>query len=137
VGDEIDLGVVIEHGRIEKDATTGQSGREQIIAKMCTADVLLLLHGEGQWCQEYIPSKLYDYFWTRRPVWAIINRNPQLDALLMERGAYLSVGIGEIEATLTTIWLDWQNKQLIEPNFQPITVEAAVKTIIEAVDTLA
>lgn len=136
LGDEIEPGVVIEHGRIEKDATTGQSGREQIIAKMRAADVLLLLHGEGQWCQEYIPSKLYDYFWTRRPVWAITNRNPQLDALLMERGAYLSAGINEIEATLTTIWFDWENKQLIEPDFQPITVEAAVKTIIEAVDTL-
>ena len=48
---------VIEHGRLEFDFYTGLSGREQIAIKMQKSDILLLLHGNTEWCREYIPSK--------------------------------------------------------------------------------
>ncbi len=124
--------VLIAHGRLERDPVTGQSGREQVAQKMQEADVLLLLHGNDEWCAEYIPSKFYDYLWAARPIWAITHRNPQLDAMLLERGSYLSadgdaVGIAK---TLEQIWLDWEQKQLITPIYNPIGVDQAVHTIL-------
>ena len=123
---------MIAHGRLEKDPQTGKSGRERVVEKMQEADVLILLHGNDEWCAEYIPSKFYEYLWTGRPIWGITHHNRQLDAMLLERGAYLSqVGKElEIEATLEKIWLDWKNQGLIEPKWQPLGVDQAVVRIL-------
>ena len=125
--------VVVEHGRIEKDPITGKSGRQRIAERMQASDVLLLLHGDDEWCAEYIPSKMYEYFWMGRPIWAITHRNPQMNAFLHERNAYISAAndtqsIGE---NLEQIWLDWQNKNLRQLRFEPIGVRQAVNTILE------
>ena len=127
--------VLVSHGRLEIDPITGKSGRQRVAEKMQEADVLILLHGNDEWCAEYIPSKLYDYFWTGRPIWGITHRNPQLDQMLLERGAYLSAaGDSEgISMALQRIWLDWQSKQLIEPDWMPIGVDQAVNTILTQV----
>jgi hypothetical protein len=99
---------------------------------MQAADVLILLHGNDEWCAEYIPSKFYDYLWTGRPIWGITHRNPQLDEMLLGRGAYLSPqsNVLEIEITLEKIWIDWCNKKLIEPIWKPIGVDQAVANIL-------
>jgi glycosyltransferase involved in cell wall biosynthesis len=125
--------LVVEHGRIEKDPITGKSGRERIAERMQASDVLLLLHGDDEWCTEYIPSKMYEYFWMGRPIWAITHRNPQMNAFLLERNAYISTAndtqsIGE---NLEQLWLDWQNKNLRQLRFEPIGVRQAVNTILE------
>ena len=127
--------VLLAHGRLEIDAITGKSGRERVAEKMQEADVLILLHGNDEWCAEYIPSKFYDYLWTGRPIWGITHRNPQLDQMLLERGAYLSAeGDSEgISMALERIWLDWQAKILIEPIWKPIGVDQAVSTILTQV----
>uniref|UniRef100_UPI0040488814 glycosyltransferase n=1 Tax=Polynucleobacter sp. TaxID=2029855 RepID=UPI0040488814 len=124
--------VLTAHGRLEKDPITGKSGREQVAERMQAADVLILLHGNDEWCAEYIPSKLYDYLWTGRPIWGITHRNPQLDQLLLERGAYLSPQ-GDPEAVgfaLEKIWLDWKSQQLIESKWIPVGVSQAVSRIL-------
>jgi len=102
---------------------------------MQEADVLILLHGNDEWCAEYIPSKFYDYLWTGRPIWGITHRNPQLDQMLLDRGAYLSAeGDSDgISMALEKIWLDWQFKRLIEPIWKPIGVDQAVSTILTQV----
>jgi hypothetical protein len=125
--------LVVEHGRIEKDPITGKSGRERIAERMQASDVLLLLHGDDEWCAEYIPSKMYEYFWMGRPIWAITHRNPQMNAFLRERNAYISAAndaqsIGE---NVEQIWLDWQSKNLRQLRFEPIGVRQAVNTILE------
>jgi glycosyltransferase involved in cell wall biosynthesis len=129
--------ILLSHGRLEKDPVTGKSGRERVVEKMQGADVLILLHGNDEWCAEYIPSKFYDYLWTGRPIWGITHRNPQLDQMLLDRGAYVSAeGDSEgIAMALERIWLDWQKKQLIEPVWKPIGVDQAVKTILTNVQT--
>ena len=125
--------LVVEHGRTEKDPITGKSGRQRIAERMQASDVLLLLHGDDEWCAEYIPSKMYEYFWMGRPIWAITHRNPQMNAFLHERNAYISAAndtqsIGE---NLEQIWLDWQSKNLRQLRFEPIGVRQAVNTILE------
>ncbi len=127
--------VLLAHGRLERDPVTGKSGREQVAEKMQAADVLILLHGNDEWCAEYIPSKFYDYLWTGRPIWGITHRNPQLDQMLLDRGAYLSPQLDTvaIELALERIWLDWKGKQLIQPTWNPIGVDQAVNTILTQV----
>jgi glycosyltransferase involved in cell wall biosynthesis len=127
--------VLLAHGRLEIDPITEKSGRERVAEKMQEADVLILLHGNDEWCAEYIPSKFYDYLWTGRPIWGITHRNPQLDQMLLERGAYLSAeGDSEgISIALERIWLDWQTKSLIEPIWRPIGVDQAVNSILTQV----
>ena len=127
--------ILLAHGRLERDPITGKSGREQVAEKMQAADVLILLHGNDEWCAEYIPSKFYDYLWTGRPIWGITHRNPQLDQMLLDRGTYLSpqLDVAAIELTLERIWLDWKTKQLIQPAWKPIGVDQAVNTILTEV----
>jgi hypothetical protein len=124
--------VLLAHGRLEKDSLTGKSGRERVVEKMHSADVLILLHGNDEWCAEYIPSKFYEYLWTGRPIWGITHRNPQLDQMLSERGAYVSLegDSDQIEIALERIWLDWRQKKLNTPSGSSIGVEQAVATIL-------
>ena len=124
--------VLLAHGRLERDPVTGKSGRERVAERMQAADVLILLHGNDEWCAEYIPSKLYDYLWTGRPIWGITHRNPQLDQMLLDRGAYLSPQSDPqaVELALARIWLDWKNQQLIEPKWLPVGVDQAVEKIM-------
>jgi len=124
--------VLLAHGRLEKDPIAGKSGRERVIEKMQSADVLILLHGNDEWCAEYIPSKFYEYLWAGRPIWGITHRNPQLDQMLLERSAYLSPQNDpkSIELALERIWLDWEKQQLATPKGSPIGVDQAVHNIL-------
>ncbi len=124
--------ILLAHGRLERDPVNGKSGREQVAQKMQEADVLILLHGNDEWCAEYIPSKFYDYLWSSRPIWGITHRNPQLEDMLLDRRSYLSAdGDDEgIALALEGIWLDWQAKQLLEPIWDPIGVDQAVGSIL-------
>jgi glycosyltransferase involved in cell wall biosynthesis len=123
---------VIAHGRIENDEKTGKSGREIIMDKMRLADVLLLLHGNYEECAEYYPSKLYDYYWTDRPILALTHRSPDLDAILAKRQAYLAHTLdqGSILKALKEIWNDWASKQLHQQVFEPISPKVAVANIL-------
>ena len=130
--------LLLAHGRLEKDPITGKSGRERVVERMQAADVLILLHGNDEWCAEYIPSKLYDYLWTGRPIWGITHRNPQLDQMLLDRGAYLSPQNDPqaVALALERIWLDWKSRQLIEPKWLPVGVDQAAYRILSEVNTL-
>ena len=127
--------ILLAHGRLEKDPSTGKSGRERVVEKMQSADVLILLHGNDEWCAEYIPSKFYEYLWTGRPIWGITHRNPQLDQMLLERLAYLSPQNDPeaIDLALERIWLDWESKELVVPKGAPIGVNQAAYRILSEV----
>jgi predicted esterase len=125
--------LVKDHGRLGQDIISGKTGRELAIEAMQSADILILLHGTGEECAEYIPSKFYDYLWAQRPMWAITHRNPQLDQMLLERNAYLSISGDEssLAMALEKIWLDWQEKNLNQVKGSPIGVDQAVRKILE------
>jgi hypothetical protein len=55
--------------------------------------------------------------------------------MLLERGAYLSHEGDEagIAIALERIWLDWQEKKLINPQGKPIGVDQAVQQILKAI----
>jgi hypothetical protein len=128
--------LVRANGRLEFDPATGRSGRERVLVEMQTVDVLLLLHGNTPFCEEYIPSKLYDYLWTFRPILAIVHRNPQLENLVKKYEGWC-VAEEDLEAlveSLGQIWTAWYDNSLPAPRHTPIDVEQAVDQILRHVN---
>ena len=130
---------VILHGRLEFDPETGLSGRDRVLRHMRTSDCLLLLHGKEPFCEEYIPSKLYEYAWARRPILALTWKNLQLDGLLAAAG-HVVVNAGDAEGVagcLETLYGRWVKGELIDTieEFQ-FPVGRAVKEILRLVDAL-
>lgn len=135
-------------GRIEADPKTGLSGREQILGRMRSADVLLLLHGEDAICSEYIPSKLYEYLWMQRPILAVVHRNPQM-AQLIRRQGHVVVCSGDAECNSST-WVrnelanaleqlhgGWHSTGLADNGMvSPFTTKSAVEALLGWVNQL-
>jgi glycosyltransferase involved in cell wall biosynthesis len=140
-------GAVRHFGRIEADPQTGFSGREQILHRMRSVDVLLLLHGEDAMCAEYIPSKLYEYLWMQRPILAIVHHNPQMAALIRGQGhvAVISghgvdsqVVAAELATALEQLAERWRTVGLADNDqTSPYTTEAAVGQLLGWVDDLS
>ena len=128
--------VVSVVGRLEFDPATGLSGRARVMQRMQQLDALLLLHGDTDECPEYIPSKLYDYFWARRPVLALTHRNPQLDALVESHDGWVapSTDAASFEAALERVVDRWRAGPLPDVTVPPVSVAAAVQRILDAAD---
>ncbi|PHM19555.1 MAG: hypothetical protein CK604_12155 [Curvibacter sp. PD_MW3] len=131
-------------GRIEADPVTGRSGREQILYRMRTVDVLLLLHGEEPICSEYIPSKLYEYLWMQRPILGIVHANPQMAEILRSQGhvAVFSGGQGglngELAEALEQLFGRWQTQGLPDNGrSSPYTTQAAAGQLLGWVRQMA
>ena len=130
--------VFISFGRLERSEETGMSGRERVLERMYQADCLLLVHGTISDCSEYIPSKLYEYLWTGRPVIALSYQNQQLDQLVSERVGYVARGdnIEEVIATLAQAYADWEADRLPISKLPAIGVQQAVDKMLEQVSHL-
>jgi hypothetical protein len=128
--------VVSVLGRLEFEPETGLTGRARAMQRMQQLDALLMLHGDTDECPEYIPSKLYEYFWARRPVLALTHRNPQLDALVLAHGGWVasSTDAAAFSAALRTVIEQWRSGPLPDVTVPPVTVAGAVQRILEAVD---
>lgn len=127
--------VFVSHGRLEYSPETGLSGREQVLQKMYQADCLLLIHGTISDCREYIPSKLYEYLWTGRPVLALTYQNPQLDQLVQEYGGFVAAGDRqeEIMNTIEGAYDRWNAGELHTSAKPGIGVQQAVNSILKAI----
>lgn len=133
---------VVIHGRLEYDMATKLTGRQQIVRKMQTSDFLLLLHGDYEGCSEYIPSKLYEYWWSDRPVIACTYINPQLDQLINKiNGPDFSALLShvdnqcEIFNSLEFSWFAWQGNKQFKRQAEPLDVAQAAQQIIEKIET--
>lgn len=128
-------------GRIEADPNTGLSGREQILRRMRSVDVLLLLHGEEPICSEYIPSKLYEYLWMRRPILAIVHRNEQMMEMLRAQGhvavpaAAWGLDGDAFAAALEQLFDRWRSDGLPDNDQpSPYTTQSAVAQLLAYVE---
>lgn len=124
--------VIKNFGRLETDPITGESGRTQVLKRMNAADCLLLLHGIEPFCEEYIPSKLYEYLWTQRPILALVHRNPQLTGILREfkHWAVDAQNINEITQALEELYKRWTHNDLNDSQtVSPYTTYNAVQEI--------
>ena len=126
-------GVVRPFGRLDRDPATGLSGRDRVLRRMQTVDALLLLHGTGTACEEYIPSKLYEYFWSERPIVGLVWRNPQLDRILRDAGhwAVPADDVAAAAAALEELIARWEADDLRDSGKpSPYTPAAAVDQIV-------
>lgn len=128
--------VFVCFGRLEKSPLTGKSGREQVVDLMHEVDCLLLVHGNIEDCREYIPSKLYEYFWAGRPIIALTYKNPQLDRMLDERKSYVAASDrqDEIVAAIKKAYGDWKEDRLPQSPLAGIGVGQAVDSILNALE---
>ncbi len=133
-------GIIKEHGRLENDPVTGKSGRQQVLEEMRRSDVLVLLHGSDPFCEEYIPSKLFEYLWAKRPVIGLVWRNPQLERILSGRGhhAINALDVEAIKGCLIDVLARWEDDALADNEKPaPFTVEDAVARIVSLADGLS
>ena len=125
--------MIRQFGRLENDPATGESGRERVLKRMNTVDCLLLLHGTEVFCEEYIPSKFYEYLWTQRPILGLIWRNPQLEAMLRDLG-HQAVSADDVEgvcSALVALFDRWIGNGLADSGqASPYTAEAATKQLV-------
>ncbi|HEY6872628.1 MAG TPA: hypothetical protein VI298_07890 [Geobacteraceae bacterium] len=127
-------GIIEEHGRLESDPVTGKSGRQRVLEAMRMCDALILLHGSDPFCEEYIPSKLFEYLWTKRPIIGLIWNNPQLNKILEQRGqiSLNALDVDGVRGTLLDLCKMWEADQLNDcETLAPFTVQKAVDKIVE------
>jgi len=125
--------MIEQFGRLETDPKTGESGREQVIKRMNAVDCLLLLHGTIPVCEEYIPSKMYEYLWTQRPILALVWHNPQMERMLHELGHWaVKADDGDsIASALEELHARWMRDDLADSGVpSPYTSETATRQII-------
>jgi hypothetical protein len=129
--------VVRQFGRLERDPASGESGRDRVLKRMQTVDALLLLHGTEAFCEEYIPSKLYEYLWTERPIIGLVWRNPHLERILRE-GRHWAVPaneVGSIAAAVKELVARWEADDLRDSGRpSPFTSLAAVDQLVSWAD---
>jgi glycosyltransferase involved in cell wall biosynthesis len=113
----------------------GKVKRPTAVESMQTSDVLLLIQNTDDVSFETIPSKVYEYLHTGRPILALVYRNPELQAMLEALGHLVvqaddAAGIREaLEAYITR----WRENRLESSGIpSPYTVENAVSGLIQA-----
>jgi glycosyltransferase involved in cell wall biosynthesis len=111
----------------------GKMRRYEAIEAMSRADVLLLIQNTDDVSFESIPSKVYEYLHTGRPVLALVYRNAELQEILQDRG-YIVVQADDVESIkrgIDTYIGKWQEDSLqIVMTPSPYTVERAVDELI-------
>ena len=127
--------IVTVHGRLEYDPTTGKTGREQVLEAMKRMDVLILVHGDDIFrCDEYIPSKLYDYMLVQRPILGLTHPGSELQTMLEDNGFFAADNQNEkeIKSTLQHLISQWKDTGLPDlEHASPLTVKSAVNQLME------
>lgn len=132
---------LVEHGRLEYDQATGKTGRQRVMEAMKQTDVLVVIHGgEGSVCQEYIPSKLYEYLLTARPILGLVEVGTELEDFLLANG-HVSVAkdnVSTVEGAVKTFIDTWNSGGLKDNQTKsPFTVEATANALMEAVSDIS
>jgi len=125
--------MIEQFARLETDQNTGESGRDRVLKRMNAADCLLLLHGTVPFCEEYIPSKMFEYLWTQRPILALVWHNPQMERMLRELGhwAVKADDVDAIATALEELHARWMRDDLADSGALSLyTAAAATRKIV-------
>ena len=126
--------ILKSHGRLETDPDTGKSGRQRVLESMRQSDVLVLIHGQGDLCKLYIPSKIYEYLWAQRPV-LIFSPAPGHWEEILDPSCHYVVDQSDIIAVdkvFRRVLQDWEDGKLLDRSIsQAHSVETAVDLLLE------
>jgi glycosyltransferase involved in cell wall biosynthesis len=114
----------------------GKVNRPTAVESMQAADVLLLIQNTDDVSFETIPSKVYEYLHSGRPILALVYRNAELQTILETMGHLVvqaddTAGIKKALEAHIAKWREGKLKPSDVPS--PYTVEAAVCGLIQAV----
>jgi glycosyltransferase involved in cell wall biosynthesis len=118
----------------------GKVQRQEAIDFMYKADVLLLIQNTDDVSFETIPSKVYEYLYTGRPVLALVYRNDELRSMLEGMGHIVVQADDElaIKRGLEAYIERWKQNQLqSSPLKSPYTVEKAVDELVTLANTIS
>jgi glycosyltransferase involved in cell wall biosynthesis len=130
-------GVVNLHGRLEYDPVTGKSGRQQVLEAMRKSDALLLIHGTGEAVGEYIPSKLYEYLYAKRPIIGLVSAGSELETILKDTGHPVAdqTDFADVKRVIENSVARWFSSGLESPDTESMyTVDKTVRKLIKIVD---
>jgi hypothetical protein len=117
----------------------GKVPRQNSIDSMFNADVLLLIQNTDDVSFESIPSKVYEYLQTGRPILALVYRNPDLQTILEEMG-HIVVQADDpvsIKKGLETYITKWKRDQWqVSSPASPYTVDNAVAELLRLADSI-
>lgn len=82
--------LIIELGLEELVTDHGLVGRQEAIRAMQRADCLLLIQNTTFFSTETIPSKVYEYLLSGRPILGLVHDNNELTAMLMAHGHWVA-----------------------------------------------
>lgn len=111
----------------------GKLKRQEAVFFMRTTDVLLLIQNTDDVSFETIPSKVYEYLHTGRPILALLYRNPELQDMLEAMGHIVVQADDEkaIKKGLETYIDHWKQNRLQSSALEsPYTTEHAVDELI-------
>lgn len=117
----------------------GPVPRKQALRAMQETDCLLLVQDTIFFSSETIPSKVYEYLLTGRPILGLVHHNEELAAMLAEAG-HFPAPADESEAvagTVAQIIDGFQAGALVGPRMpSPLTVAAAVDQLLALAGTV-
>ena len=138
---EYPLGSVLkEHGRLEYDSVTGKSGRRRVLEAMRRCDILLLIHGTDIVCEEFIPSKVYEYLLTDRPIFGMGLPRSELEYLLTQNGHVFSDinNFQKVKNSIKEFVEEWEHDGLPDNILNtPFTVESYVEKLFKITESIA
>ncbi len=118
----------------------GKVQRQEAMDFMYKADVLLLVQNTDDVSFETIPSKVYEYLHTGRPILALVYRNDELRSMLEGMGHIVVQADDElaIKRGLEAYIERWKQNQL-QSSFlkSPYTVEKAVDELVTLASTIS
>lgn len=118
-------GVIKYHGRV---------ARAESLKMMTMADCLLLIQNVQAFATLSIPSKVYEYLYTKRPVLGLIYKNPELDKILLEHGHFVTDAsditsvLGGIKDIMSEYYFNQKEHDFIEPEWN---INNAVNKLIK------
>lgn len=118
----------------------GKVQRQEAMEFMYKADVLLLIQNTDDVSFETIPSKVYEYLHTGRPVLALVYRNDELRSMLEGMGHIVVQADDKlaIKRGLEAYIERWKQNQLqSSPLKSPYTVEKAVDELVTLANTIS
>jgi glycosyltransferase involved in cell wall biosynthesis len=112
----------------------GKIPRLEALEEMQRCDALVLIQNLDDLSYETIPSKVYEYLQAKRPILALVYRNPHLRAMLLEQGHFVATGDSptEIREQIERILEKWRkaDRNLEDLPDSPYTVGNAVEKLM-------
>jgi glycosyltransferase involved in cell wall biosynthesis len=116
-------GVICDFGRIP---------RSESLVAMKRSDLLLLIQNTEKFSSETIPSKVYEYLHTGRPILGLVYHNAELEQMLADLGhqAVTADSVLRVKQAILSFFEGWSGERpSCQPQPSPFTVKSAVSQL--------